>query len=194
MGRACVCHAEWPGGAGEVKALLETHEIILRGELRRRLPIAALENVAVDGDRLVLTQAGEGIALTLGAAVAASWARKIAAPPPPLAAKLGIGATTRVQALGTVDDPALREAAAAGIAATGEADADLSIAEVADADTLDRVLAKANAAPLWIAYVKGRASRFGEAAVRKTMRERGWIDVKVASVSDRLTATKFVRR
>ena len=192
MGRETLCHAEWPSGAGEVKALLESQELILRGALRRFLPVAALNDVVVDGDRLILGHGGETIALTLGAKTAASWAKKIAAPPPTLAAKLGIGSATRVQTVGNLDDPALAAAVARGIAAT--ADAEVTLAEVTDAHALDRAVAATGTTPLWLAYAKGKASPFGEAAVRTAMRERGWIDVKVASVSDRLTAAKFVRR
>ena len=129
------------------------------------------------------------IALHLGAADAASWAKKIATPPPTLAAKLGITAGTAVRVIGKVDDP---ELAAALATATGT-DPALTVAQVADAAALDRAATAADG-PLWLAYTKGKTSPFGERAVRDAMRGRGWVDVKVASVSDRLTATKFVRR
>ena len=188
MGRETLCHAEWPDGAGEVKALLETRALILRGALRRTLKLDALENVRVAGDTLTFRHRDEVIALHLGNTMAARWAQAIATPPPTLAAKLGVsGAVIRI--VGEIDDPDLQ----AALAEAGSGPAALTIAQVADRTSLDRAVALADG-PLWLAYVKGKASAYGEAAVRDAMRGRGWIDIKVASVSDRLTATKFVRR
>lgn len=188
MGRETLCHAEWPGGAGEIRALLETRELILRGELRRTLKLDALENVRVEGDTLAFRHRDEAIALHLGEAMAQSWATKIATPPPTLAAKLGI-IDVAVRVVGEIDDPELQ--AALGQAASGTPA--LTVAQIADAAALDRAVAAAADGPLWLAYVKGKASPYSEAAVRTEMRSRGWIDVKVASVSERLTATKFVK-
>lgn len=189
MGRETLCHAEWPGGAGEILALLETRELILRGDLRRTLKLDALQNVRVDGETLVFRHRDEDIALRLGTASAQSWATKIATPPPTLAAKLGvIGVGVRI--VGEIDDPALK----AALDQAGSGEPALTIAQVADPAALDRAVADAGDGPLWLAYVKGKASPYNETAVRTEMRDRGWIDVKVSGVSDRLTATRFVRQ
>ena len=190
MGRESLCHADWHGGSGEVKALLETHDLILRGDVRRTLTVAALHDVVVDGDTLRFAHADEQFSLRLGSGTAASWAKKIATPPPTLAAKLGIAAATRVKLVGETSDDELTAALAQ--APPAGSDVDLTVAEVADAATLDAAIAAAGDTPLWLAYAKGEASPYGEAAVRGAMRAHGWIDVKVASVSARLTATKFV--
>ena len=191
MGRKATCYGEWPGGAGEVHALLETYELILRGECRERLPLTSLSAVAVDGGALTFNSDAGRFALHLGTA-AASWATKIATPLPTLAAKLGIVATTRVHVVGEVDDAALQAAIDAGTSA-GPMDADLTIALITDLAMLDRA-STATATPLWLAYVKGVKSPCSDGAIRTAMRARGWTDVKVASVSDRLTATKYVYR
>lgn len=189
MGRETLCHAEWPGGAGEIRMLLETRELILRGDLRRTLRLDALRDVRVDGDRLAFRHRDEDIALHLGIASAQSWATKIATPPPTLAAKLGvIGAGVRV--VGEIDDPELQSAL--DQASTGEPA--FTIAQITDSAALAHAVAAAADGPLWLAYVKGKASPYNEAAIRTEMRSRGWIDVKVSGVLDRLTATKFVRR
>jgi hypothetical protein len=44
-----------------------------------------------------------------------------------------------------------------------------------------------------VVYTKGRGAPLGETAVRAALRERGLIDLKVASVSAALTALKFAR-
>jgi hypothetical protein len=66
MGREAVVNAEAGAEAGEVKALLETRELILRGALRRRYSKEALEGVRVEGDTLSFTVAGEAVRLHLG--------------------------------------------------------------------------------------------------------------------------------
>jgi hypothetical protein len=47
--------------------------------------------------------------------------------------------------------------------------------------------------PMWVVYTKGPRAPLGETAVRALLRERGLMDLKVASVSPALTALKFAR-
>ena len=51
MGREAVCTCDWAGTVAEVKALLETSELILRGEIRRRVPFHEIKDVRVLSDR-----------------------------------------------------------------------------------------------------------------------------------------------
>jgi hypothetical protein len=196
MGREAKCHARWPGGEGEVKALLETNEVILRGDLRRTMPLTDI-GVAVEGDALLLKFEGEEIALDLGAQVAASWARKIQAPPTSLADKLGVGPKCRALVCGEVEDPLLEEALRAALATTpGEAHLTLAVVE-SEADlnaALNCHRQLPDDAHIWLVYVKGKASPYGEASVRTAMRAAGYIDTKTASVSDVLTGTRFSKR
>jgi hypothetical protein len=99
--------------------------------------------------------------------------------------------------LGTVDDDRLVGALAAGTA--DSSDPDLIVARVDDADQLARIASEhgallARRVPLWVVYTKGKGAPLGETAVRAMLRERGLIDVKVASVSATLTALQFARR
>ena len=196
MGREARCHARWSGGEGEVKALLETHEVILRGDLRRTMPLSEIDP-RVEGEALVLRAGGEEVALDLGAQVAASWARKIAAPPVSLADKLGVGPQCRALVCGEVDDAQLEEALRTALApSAGEAHLTVAVvqseADLAAALECHRQLP--DDAPIWMVYRKGKTSSYGEAVVRTTMRASGYIDTKTASVSDTLTGTRFSRR
>jgi hypothetical protein len=197
MGLEASCLCRWPGGSGEVKALLESDSLILRGAHRQVFPLATLDAARCEGDSLCFTAAGEAFELALGAERAARWAKKILTPPPSLAAKLGIGPNAKALVIGTVDDPALAEALAGNIAAT-EAEARLSLAIVTDEAVLAAALRGHDAAlggkPIWIVHGKGRHATFGEAAVRAFMRAAGWMDNKVAAVSERLSATRYARR
>jgi hypothetical protein len=196
MGREATCRARWSGGEGEVKALLETEALILRGAHRAQWRLEALSSIHVEGDWLHLTTPDGDIALDLGPAQAESWRKKLATPPPSLAAKLGVGPAARVQVIGEVEDPLLEEALAAALAPTA-AQARLSLAVVADESALDAALAAhavlPDDAPIWLVNIKGPKSPLGENAVRAIMRRRGFMDSKTASVSATLSATRYAR-
>jgi hypothetical protein len=136
MGLEAKCAGRWRDGAGEVKALLETHELILRGDLKRRFPLATLADVRVEGEDLRFTGGGEDIALAIGAARAGRWAKKITTPPPSLASKLGIGPSSKALVIGQPNAPALQEALAGATAASGD-EARLTLAVVGDAVALE---------------------------------------------------------
>ena len=197
MGREARCWCRWDGGLGEVKALLEANELILRGSLKRTLPIARLKDVRVAGEDLLLTVGTEQIALGLGAATAARWARKIATPPPTLQQKLGVSSSARALVIGEVADPVLDNALTEVRAATA-ADARVCVAVVNDEAELIEALkvheGLAPSRPIWIAHRKGPGSSFGENAVRLAMRQRGFTDNKSTAVSAELSATRYARK
>jgi hypothetical protein len=199
MGREAHCLCRWGSRTAKVTALLESSELILRGELRERVPLTSIRQVTASGDALEFTAAGERIALVLGAAAARRWAQAIAVPPPDLAQKLGLTAATRVHIIGTIDDPELATALTrTSLSADTPERADLVVIRTDDsaqlAAAVAAVLAGAAVPPVWIVYVKGRAAPLGERTVRDLLRDRGFIDTKVASVSGRLTALRFTKR
>ena len=110
MGREATCACDWGGAKTEVKALLEPPELILRGSLRNRIPIAAMKQIRADGKHLRFTFNGDPVALDLGSDMAVRWAKALTTPPPSLAKKLGITAESIVRMIGTVDDKALEQA------------------------------------------------------------------------------------
>ena len=85
--------------------------------------------------------------------------------------------------------------ALAGHVATADDEARLSLALVTNETVLAEALRSASSGkPIWIVHGKGRHAAFGDAAIRQFMRGAGWMDNKVAAVSDRLTATRYARR
>jgi hypothetical protein len=48
--------------------------------------------------------------------------------------------------------------------------------------------------PIWIVYPKGPGHAINETAIRSLLRENGMIDTKVASVSSKFTALRFIYR
>jgi hypothetical protein len=195
MGREAVCTCDWAGTVAEVKALLETNELILRRDIRKRVAFTEIEGVKTQPDGLYFTVGGERVQLVLGTSTAAKWAATIASPPPSLARKLGITGTTVVRTIGSIDDDNLKAALkeAARVSSKG---AGLIVAFVDTPESLQAVLmqsweALADSVPIWILYAKGSGHRLNGAAIRTALRDRGMMDTKVASVSSTLTAIKF---
>jgi hypothetical protein len=198
MGREAVCTCDWAGTVAEVKALLETRELILRGDIRRRVPFSEIKNVRVQADGLCFKVGREAVQLVLGASVAAKWAAIVTSPPPSLARKLGIAKTTVVRTIGAIENDELKTALAeaARVSARG---ADLILACVDTPESLRAALKQARAAlakgvPIWTVYAKGPGHALNETAIRSLLRENGLMDTKVASVSSALTALRFKLR
>jgi hypothetical protein len=196
MGREANCPCTWGQESGQCKVLLETHEFILRGAIRRSVPIDSLTNICVEDGKLTFQVHGESVVLNLGADLAKSWARKIATPPPTLAARLGILPSTRVLLIGPSAPAEINHAAEEAtfdserptlVIATIKTAADLHHALSLYSDMHDNP-------PLWIIYAKGPGHPIGESVIRETLRAAGFMDIKVSSVSVTHTALKFVRR
>lgn len=202
MGREAICECNWAGTTAKVKALLETGELVIRGEgrgeLRNKLPFVELKKVEARDGRLCFTVAGERVELALGNAQAAKWAAAISAGPKPLAPKLGITSETIVRVIGVSDDEALSSALsqAAQISAR---DSQLIVARVETPDDLRAALKSASAqlanrVPIWLVYPKGKGHPLNESMIRAALLPLGLVDTKVAAVSPRLTAIRFVVR
>jgi hypothetical protein len=198
MGREAICACLWNEAKTTVKALIEPPELILRGEIRRKVPFTKMKNVRADEDWLRFAFEGESVALQLGGAMAAKWADALLKPAPTLAKKLGITPETRVRMIGAVDDAALKSALAEAkdvsqrkgelILARVDTPADLSAALKKAADQLK------SGVPIWFIYRKGPGHPLNENQVREMALVTGIVDTKVASVSAEFSALRFVKR
>jgi hypothetical protein len=195
MGREAACLCNWAGQSADSKVLLESHELVVRGTIRRRVPIASLTQVAVHADELHFHAGEDEVILTLGQETAQNWARKIATPPPTLVAKLGIDGKSKILVLGSVDSEELQAALDEAGTQAGKTP-DLIFISAGTQAELDRALTRATAytAPIWIVYRKGARAELPESALRDTLRGQGFMDTKVASVSATHTALRFNRR
>jgi hypothetical protein len=198
VGREALCTCSWNGKKHQVKALLEPPEMILRGDLRHRLPFARLEDLKAQGNDLLFTFGGDAVRLHLGSAVAAKWAEAIVKPPPTLARKLGISSGIAVRLIGKADDPALA-AAMTEAKAVSQTKGDLILARVdtpADLGAALQTAASQLAAgiPIWFIYRKGPGHPLNENLVRTTALATGIVDTKIAAVSSEFSALRFVKR
>ena len=195
MGREAICKCDWAGTTAEVKALLESTEVILRGGLRKRIPFNEIKQVKALSDRLRFIVGGETVELFLSSKAAASWAAVLTSPPPSLARKLGITSTTIVRTIGEIHDRTLNSALAEAAEISAK-DPALIVAHVDSPESLHQTLNQARAqlskaVPIWIVYAKGKGHAIDESAIRSLLRANGMMDTKIASVSATLTAIRF---
>jgi hypothetical protein len=199
MGREASCTARVGTESAEVKALLESTTVVLRGDLKRRWAIAALQQLRIEGDELRFEADGEPVALALGAKEAERWLKKLQAPPPTLAAKLGVSAENPALLIGpTVGplDPALAEALTHGLT-TNPRQARMLVAVLSKPSELQRMAdfhASMICKTVWVVHPKGPGASPSDAEVRTAMRGWGYVDNKTSAVSDALTATRYVKR
>ena len=192
MGKEADIRAEVNDASGEVRALLERDELILRGDIRRRFPRAALENVVVADGVLSFNGAGQQVRLHLGDA-AQTWHTAITTPPPSLRAKLGLDRGAKALLYGDCDDPELAAALDGALTDDG-AQAAMLVACITGPEDLaasEALQTRNPKLPIWAIYPKGRNVTFGDSAIRDTLRAHGFRDTKSCAVSSRLTATRY---
>jgi len=196
MGAELKCRARFGKQTSEGKALLETNEVIFRGEFRLKIPFAEMRSVkAVDGELRI--EFGEGKAAFELGPQAEKWAQKILHPKTRIA-KLRIKPGAKVSVIGELEKAFERELAEVTKAVTlGKVTPDAEwiflSAESPKALARGAKIAKAlkGATALWIVYPKGRKD-IPETDVIGAGRAAGLKDVKVVGFSSTHTALKFV--
>ncbi len=196
MGNEVNCTARFGKQESRGKALLETSEILFRGEFLLKIPFSSIQTLkAADGELRVQTADGLTI-LELGEA-AAKWRERILHPKSRME-KLGVRPAGKVSLLGSFEDGFLRELAQQTDAVVkgkvGASSGWIFFAAESKKD-LGQVpkLAKSlkGAAALWIVYPKGQ-KEITEVDVIVAGRKAGLKDVKVVSFSSTRTALRFV--
>jgi hypothetical protein len=206
MGNEMKCRVRSGKQEGEGKALLETSELIFRGDFRLKIPFAAIRSAkAVNGELQLRT--GEGLTVfELDAGTAEKWCQKILHPKSRIE-KLGVkaGASVALIGFGKTDDEFLKELGQPTKAVK-------KISEAAISADVEWIFLKAEsreelsgiakiskgmrgAAALWVVYPKGNPKGQGkitEGDVLAAGRAAGLKDVKVVGFSATATALKFV--
>lgn len=196
MGNEAACKLRYEGKTFSGKALLETSEILFRGETRLKIPFPAITKLqARNGELLVQTK--DGLAVFAIGEQAEKWREKIAKPKT-LIEKLGVKPGESVSLRGEFppDFVASLKKHGAAIAQDNSAkNAGWQFLAVESKQNLQRVRSVASglkgAAALWIVYPKGQTA-ITESDVRSSGLNAGLTDIKVASFSPTHTALKFV--
>lgn len=195
MGSELGCKVRFGKQESEGKALLETSEILFRGEFRLKIPFSTIKSVkAANGELRV--QTAEGLAVFHLGPAAEKWRDKILHPKSRIE-KLGVKPGAKVSLLGDFDGEFLRELdPLTNSVSKGKASDSEWIFFAADSKPDLAGLSKISksmqgAAALWIVYPKGQ-KEITENDVLAAGRKVGLKDVKVVGFSSTHTALKFV--
>ena len=203
MGYETKCRARVTDASGvreaDATVLLETDDLILRGDARVKIPRTAIQGVQTRGDKLTVTSPQATIVMTLGADAAAKWAKKIQEPPKRLIDKLDVKPTAKVW-LFAIDDETLiaqaTERAAETVRGASASDCDVVFVGVANDKQLDRIdralKAMKDDGAVWVVHPKGAAGVV-DTTIFAPAKTLGLTYTKVARVSDTHTAEKLVR-
>jgi hypothetical protein len=195
MGRTLKTSMRDGDGTVPGTALLETDEIIFRGERRRVIPFASIKSLVVRGGDLIIKLGGEELAFALGHDEATRWLDKIKNPKS-VVQKLGLKPAQRICLIGS-DDAFAADLHAAGLTPSPKlhTNSDVIFFAVAARTDLSRLpTLKKSLAPdgsLWILRPRG-AKDPSESDVRSAALSAGLVDVKVVRVSPEKTGDKFV--
>jgi hypothetical protein len=195
MGYDAACTLRFEGRTIRGKAVLEQHELIVRGEERVVIPIKSVTSAIAKDGALTLRFGRKSAVLEIGTD-AAKWAKRIMNPPSRLDK---LGATSGMSALltGAPHADLLEELKSRGVVVSAAARGTFALifygAEHRDdlhkLSDLRRRLKSDGA--LWVIRPKG-SKAITEAEVMSAGKQAGLVDVKVASFSETHTAEKFV--
>jgi hypothetical protein len=196
MGNELKCTVRFGKEVSEGKALLETSEVLFRGNFRLKIPFRSIKSAkAMDGE--LRLQTADGLAVFELGPAAEKWREKILHPKTRIE-KIGVKRAAMVSLFGSFEADFLSELKSLDAAVTKdkvppEADAVFfaadSVKELSSVAKIARPLKGATA--LWIVYPKGQKS-ITENDVIAAGRKTGLKDVKVVGFSATHTALKFV--
>lgn len=196
MGNTTKSRLHFEGNTYSGEALLETSELIFRGERRLLIPFAKIESVEARDVTLHVTFGGQSAAFEVGPQ-ASKWAEKIRNPKSVIQ-KLGIKAAHAVLVVHLEDDAFVADLEKAGAdVSKGRArkNSDVIVYGAntrADLDRLPALMSSLDpAGSLWIIRPKG-VKEITEADTMAAGKAAGLVDVKVVRFSETHTAEKFV--
>ena len=196
MGNEATCKVRFGKQESEGKVLLETNEILFRGDFRLKIPFATIKSAkAVDGE--LRLQTADGLAIFHVGAAAEKWCGKILHPKSRIE-KLGVKPGAKVSLIGKFEPGFLAEISELTKSVTKEKiTAELELVFLA-ADSKKELSALAKISKsmkgttaLWIVYPKGQ-KQITENDVLAAGRKAGLKDVKVVGFSSTHTGLKFV--
>ena len=196
MGQEVRCNATIEGKSAHGRALLETDDLVFRGDVRVSIPFRTITALAAREGVLTVSYPGGTADFELGA-YAEQWADRIRNPKSVID-KLGVTAGQSVTLIDVSDaefHERLVERGASIRPLRADSPSDVIFLGVESLDGLralpSLVQSLAPAGAIWILRPKGHA-RITERAVMTAGREAGLVDTKVVRFSETHTAEKFV--
>ena len=181
---------------GAAKIHLETDHLIVRGEVRAKIPLADILEVTVRGETVTVRHAGGMLSVTVGG-VAQKFAERLVAPPKSRLEKMeiGEGATVVVLNFRNSEFTAELDAINAVVSTRAKADSELIVLGVEMPSDLPRIGAAAKSlsptGALWVIHPKG-IDGVQDTAIFGRATEAGLTYTKVARFSETHTAEKLV--
>jgi len=204
VGYETKCRARVDDRAGHVReadatVLLETDELVVRGEARVRIPRTSIERVTTRAGVLTVTSPTAVVTLSLGAEAADKWRKRIEEPPKRLIEKLDVKPGAKVWLFGVDDDvltSQLSERTEKISRGKTAKDCDVVFVGVSAERELDRIDRALDAMTLngaiWVIHPKGPTG-VADTTIYAKAKALGLAYTKVARVSDTHTAEKLVR-
>ncbi|MDQ3660739.1 MAG: DUF3052 domain-containing protein [Actinomycetota bacterium] len=197
MGAEADCRVELNGDSSDGRALLETHELIFRGDFRLRVPFKTISSLASVEGRLTIGF-GDNLAVFHLGNKADDWAHKIKNPKGRLD-KLGIKPGHKISVVSLDDDGFIAELRTRTLdvsTSRPRSSSDAIFLGAADKKSLSRLpTLRKNIMPggaLWVVRAKGHDSPLKENDIIAAAKEHGLVDVKVVSFSETHSALKLV--
>ncbi|MEO7086954.1 MAG: hypothetical protein ABI442_21115 [Gemmatimonadaceae bacterium] len=203
MGYETTCRARVTDERGvrdaESKVLLETDELIVRGEARVKIPRASIQKVSTRAGVVTITSPTATVSLNLGADAAVVWKKKLEEPPKRLIDKLDVKSGASIWVIGDIDETLIAQLGersanvCKGRTAKGVDAAFVSIETPEQLERIDRALAAiTDAGSVWAIHRKGPTG-VADTTIFAHATSLGLTYVKVARVSESHTAEKLVR-
>jgi hypothetical protein len=203
MGYEAKCRARVTDATGAVReadatVLLETDDLIVRGDARVKIPRAAIREVTTRGGVLTVKSPQAVVAMTLGDA-ALKWAKKIQEPPKRLIDKLDVKPDAKVWLLDIDDETLIEQLTERTIhlhRGRTASSCDVVFVGVETVKDLDRIAqgmtAMTDDGTIWVVHRKGPTGVL-DTTIFARAKALGLAYTKVARVSDTHTAEKLVR-
>lgn len=183
----------------QCNVLLEGTEIVIRGEVKRKVPRERMKGLAAAGGVLSFVDGGDRVKIELGEKAAGAWLHAIENPRSRVE-KLGVKAGMKVCVLGDAGGDAVAEVeAATGTKASRRLvkSADVVLLVVREVDELERLeVAKGSLATggvVWVLWPKGRKDLRHEEVVASAKR-LGLSQTKSVGFSEELSGLRLVRQ
>ena len=197
MGAEADCRVELNGNSTDGRALLETHELIFRGDFRLRIPFRTISSLGSDGGRLTIGF-GENLAVFHLGKKADDWAHKIKNPKG-LLDKLGVKPGHKISVVSLDDEGFIAElrARTSDVSTSRpRSSSDAIFLGAVDKKSLNRLQTlRKNITPkgaVWVVRPKGHDSGLKETDIIAAAKVHGLVDVKVVSFSETHSALKLV--